>query len=223
MIARLKGEILQQDGERLVIDVGGVGYEVSASAAVFSSLLPAAESNAVSGQGPVELIIYTEVRETAISLYGFANQLERQVFLLLQRVKGIGSKLALAIISAMGAEEVLGLIGSGDLRALQRIPGVGKKTAERIIVELREQVGELVAGTSALSKQIEKSRIAAKTGSNLDLNTPQTDALLALEKLGFAAERAEPAVKSALEEMTAAGQLLDAGAILQLALTKISQ
>ena len=213
MIARLRGKVVQNDGEQIVLDVSGVGYLITVSEQVHHNL----PSESANDDTEVELIVHTDVKETDISLFGFANELERQVFLLLKKVKGIGSRLALTIVSAMGSEELLSLISSRDIAALQRIPGIGKKTAERVIVELREQVGQLAFAVAPLVGQIEISRqadLAFPAG-------PQTDALLALQKLGFPEERARRAIDQVVQDAGEENNL-DASQLLQNALTHIA-
>ncbi len=182
MIAALSGKILQKTAENIVIDVRGVGYAVTVTSAVNGEI-----------GDEISLIIYTDVRENDILLFGFTSQLEREVFLLLKKVKGVGSKVALAIISSIGPEPLLTTIGTSDITALTKVSGVGKKTAERIVVELRESVGALALGNvSPLSKKIEIINVSG-FGNVAD------DAVLALEKLGFSRDRAQKAVSVTLE------------------------
>ena len=211
MIARLRGMVRHNDGEQLILDVNGVGYLLTISERVYSRLERQSANE-------VELIVHTDVKENDISLFGFEDELEKQVFLLLKKVKGIGSRLALTIVSALGSEQLLSLIGSGDVAALQGVPGIGKKTAERVIVELREQVGQMATPGASLSLGIEKSssqqRVSEERG-------PYVDAVLALQKLGFPEERAKKAVEEVREQMSLDGPL-DAGELLQNALMQIA-
>ncbi|MCB0324995.1 MAG: Holliday junction branch migration protein RuvA [Bdellovibrionales bacterium] len=206
MIGRLQGTLVEVDGEVLLLDVNGVGYTVLVTASVLAAG-PATGS-------PLTLVVHTDVRETSITLYGFGTKLERQVFLLLQKVKGIGCRLALGIISAVGAERLLSSIAEGNLVTLTGVPGIGKKTAERIIVELREQVTQLAFGGSVtLSGAVEQSRYdRPKEGAPLE-----GDAVLALQKLGFSEDKARCAVQEALQ-----GQSVeDVGEVLRLALARM--
>jgi Holliday junction DNA helicase RuvA len=195
------------------VDVGGVGYEVTVSGAVLLSLGQAGED--------IRLVVATDVKENAITLFGFQDYAEREVFHLLKKVKGIGSKIALGILSALDSESLLLSIGRGDVSALSRVPGVGKKTAERIVVELREQVAELARSLPGepLALQVETIRTANFPGG---LPASAGDAMLALEKLGFAPDRARRAVVSALE-LEAAKTPNDAGEILRHALTHLNR
>ena len=174
----------------------------------------------------ISLIIYTDVKENDISLFGFANHQEREIFLLLKKVKGVGSKLALSIISSIGPSELLHNIGQGDVTGLCKIPGVGKKTAERLVVELREQVGQLVDDiVPGLSEQVEKiSELKVETASGITTIAAGADAVLALERLGFSAEQGKKAVAAAVaqEKDLSPSVLKDAGELVKLALGHLS-
>ena len=173
MISRLRGTLISVSGNAACIDVNGIGYEVHCSAALLAILAPAKV---------VTVVAHTDVREDAIKLYGFADELEKQVFLLLLKVSGVGAKTASDIVSAVDKTDLLRIIGCGDLTKLQKIKGIGKKTSERIIVELRDRVGELVGISGQSGMKIEVSR------------TPTLEAIEALVALGFARAAAEKAV-----------------------------
>ena len=195
MIAQLRGQIVQSSGNVVTVDVHGVGYEVFCSSGALARC----------GRGEeVTLIIHTDVKEDLIRLYGFADQLEKQVFLLLTRVKGVGAKSASDIISKVEKIELLRTIAAGDTDSLQKIRGIGKKTSERIVVELRDKVGEYVV----------EGQTNSSTVSGYD-NNPFGEALLALMALGFPRKDAERAVKGAQD---AHGALSDPGAIVKEAL-----
>ena len=213
MIGSLCGKLIACSGNQFLIDVSGVGYEVTVSGAVLSR-------NDRQGH-ELSLFVYTDVKENAIVLYGFRDTLEKQVFLLLRKVKGIGSRLALNIISAIGAVELLSNIGRSDVAALQRVPGIGKKTAQRLIVELRENVGKMVqgAGSPAADDEVTWEMLAGDAARG---GSPGQDACLALAKLGFAADVAERAVREAeLEWRKDSTEPLDASELLRKALTKL--
>lgn len=183
MIAALRGTLAFKKGDEIVIDVGGVGYELTVTGAVL------ARANEI-GE-PISVVVYTDVKENSISLCGFADTLEREVFQLLKKVKGVGTRIGLAIVSALGPEKLLVTIGRQDIAMLTQVPGIGKKLAERMIVELRESVGQLANEVPAtLNGQLEQ------------INGIGADAVLALEKLGFNRERARLAVKAAEEQAT---------------------
>ncbi len=181
MIARLRGTICEKIQDTLVLDVNGVGYEVNVTPQASQALGPEGTE--------VTLTIYTDVRENAIVLYGFNSQLERQTFLLLKKVKGIGSKIALSVLSFQRPEELMIAIGNSNVTSLTKVPGIGKKSAERIIVELREQVSQFVSeNCTPLTGNVEISRVEPGIGLT------SYDAVLAMEKLGFSEEKAKAAV-----------------------------
>lgn len=138
MIARLSGTLFEKNVQRIIIDVGGVGYDV---------LVPLSTFYAVGEPGtPIVLRIHTHVREDALLLYGFATPLEQTLFERLITVSGIGPKLALAVLSGIESGELVAAIRQADIVRLTRIPGVGKKTAERLILELKDRMPQGVAG-----------------------------------------------------------------------------
>jgi holliday junction DNA helicase RuvA len=132
MIAHLRGKLLAKHPNQVIVETGGVGYEVNISIPTFSEL-PATGAE-------VALHIHTHVREDVISLYGFIRPAEKQLFEKLMTVSGIGAKLAITILSGMAADEMAGAIRGNDLARLTRIPGIGKKTAERMVLELRDKL-----------------------------------------------------------------------------------
>jgi holliday junction DNA helicase RuvA len=138
MIAYLRGRVLEKQPSRVIVDVSGVGYDVSVPLSTFYTAgEPGTE---------ITLRIHTHVREDQLALYGFATVLELAVFERLIGVSGIGPRLALAVLSGMEPRELTAAIERGDLARLTRIPGVGKKTAERIVVELRDRLPKALAG-----------------------------------------------------------------------------
>lgn len=203
MISWLKGKVQRVSEDSVILDVNGVGYELLVSAGVLST-------SPVLGS-LLELVVYTDVKENSISLFGFVDFAEKQVFLLLKKVKGVGSKLAMGIISGIGARAVLQSIGREDVASLTRVSGIGKKSAERIIVELREKVAELIGMETTESKASSGS-----LGSSILVSNAQQDAILALERLGFQNAKAREAVA-----LVSGGQALEAGEILRRALANI--
>ena len=208
MIGALRGEVARVQDQSVIIDVAGVGYEVTVTGSVLSK---------IKGEGSeLSLTIVTDVRETAITLYGFVDAAEREVFLLLKKVKGIGSRLALTIVSFLGAEELFATIGSGDLEALKAVPGVGKKTAERLLVELRESVAEYVnESTVKTIGTLERKRVETLG----DFSESAVDAVLALEKLGFSSDRAKHAVSLVVNSVD--GNVSDPGELVKSALVHL--
>lgn len=135
MIHRLRGPLLEKEPTRLVVDAGGVGYGVAVSPQTSSLLAPVGEI--------VDLYVHTHVYEGGIDLYGFLSAEDRVVFLSLIGVSKVGHKLALTVLSGMDADSLVEAIATGDLARLVRIPGVGKKTAERMVVELKDRFADL--------------------------------------------------------------------------------
>jgi len=169
VIARLRGKLAEKEPARVVIDVGGVGYEVFIPTTTFTAMPNAGAE--------VSLDIHTHVREDALLLYGFSSRQERRVFERLISISGIGPKLAVTILSGGSVEGLVGAIRRGDLARLTSIPGVGKKTAERIVVELKDKLKEF---TEEPAKPV-----------------VETDVLSALENLGYSRPMAEAAVRRA--------------------------
>ena len=169
MIATLTGRVLAKSVDRAVVDVGGVGYEV------FLSTDGVARMPEKGGE--VFLFIHTNVREDAITLFGFLEEEEKDLFLILRTVTGIGPKSALAMLSGMRVGEICRAILDGDIKRLTMLPGVGKKTAERICVELKEKVAHLSSGTLAGGSQGVEVIVAA--------GSVAADALSALTNLGY--------------------------------------
>jgi Holliday junction DNA helicase RuvA len=132
MIAHLRGKLLAKHPNQAIVEAGGVGYDVTISVPTFSDL-PGAGAE-------VALHIHTHVREDALALYGFLRLAEKQLFERLITVSGIGPKLAITILSGMAADEMVGAIRGNDIARLTRIPGIGRKTAERMVLELRDKL-----------------------------------------------------------------------------------
>ncbi len=168
MIATLTGNVLMTGLDRAVIDVGGVGYEVFLSTDGLSRL---PEKN-----GQVFLHIHTHVREDAIILYGFLEVEEKELFLILKTVSGIGPKLGLAILSGMRVPELCQAIAGEDVSRLTTLQGVGKRTAERLCVELKDKVGHLQGAGAVLEKA---ALLSSASGSAV------ADTLSALVNLGY--------------------------------------
>lgn len=183
MIAHLAGTLLDKQLQRLVVDVGGVGYDV---------MVPLTTMYAIGEPGTrVALRIYTHVREDALQLFGFATALEQALFERLISISGIGPKLALAVLSGIEPAELTRAIRSSDIARLTRIPGVGRKTAERIVVELKDRLPE-----AALAGQ---PPVAAPGDDVRD------DLLSALTNLGYqrsSVERTVDKVLAAAEDRT---------------------
>jgi Holliday junction DNA helicase RuvA len=171
MIAHLRGKLLAKHPNQAIVEVGGVGYDVTISVPTFSDLPGVG--------GEVALHIHTHVREDLIALYGFLRPAEKRLFEKLITVSGIGPKLAITILSGMAADEMVGAIRGNDLARLTRIPGIGKKTAERMVLELRDKLPAATAGEAAALPA---------------LSTIEEDVLSALLNLGYQRSAAEKAV-----------------------------
>ncbi len=171
MIHRLRGQLVEKDAEGVVVDVWGVGYRASASASSLRALPPIGE----------ECVLHTRmvVREDAMLLFGFADRGERAAFDSLTAVSKVGPKLALAVLSAMNPQEVAEAVGRGDVVKLASVPGLGRKTAERLVLELRGK------NLAALDPGI----------SGGDVGGPYVEAREGLTALGYSLEEAEHALK----------------------------
>lgn len=179
MIARLAGRLVQKSPGGLVVDVNGVGYEVFVSLQTFSALPPEGEN--------VVLQIQTQVRENSFELFGFRDSLEKAVFGLLLNVSGIGPRMALSILSGLSAPELIEALAAGDVARLVGVPGVGKKRAERLVVELRDRV------------QTVRVQAGGEPGGALHLEAEATSALV---NLGYRHADAERVVHTLVHEGT---------------------
>ena len=238
MIAFLTGTIKFKYANNIIIDVNGVGYEVTVTGSLLDRIAnhgSRTASNTTSSitssitknlgdvgtelsaddtdvkPSSVSLFVYTDVRESAICLYGFTDYAEREVFLLLRKVKGIGSKLAISILSSLNLSELLIAIGKGDSKTLIKVPGIGKRTSERMILELREQVASLVETQSEAAEHTSRPFVSTALSATARL-VPQSltgeidvssvrDTMLALERLGFSSNTANEALELALNSI----------------------
>ncbi|HMF79456.1 MAG TPA: Holliday junction branch migration protein RuvA [Bryobacteraceae bacterium] len=181
MIGHLRGAILEKHPNQVILEVAGVGYDVQIPISTYSALPDAGASAA--------LRIYTHVREDALVLYGFATAEEKAVFERLISVSGIGPKLAVTVLSGLPTADLVTAIRNSDIGSLVRIPGVGKKTAERMVLELRDKL----AAVDATGKSVP----AAGTGPSF--NALERDVLSALQNLGCTRAAAEEALRKAKE------------------------
>lgn len=175
MIGLLRGRLLEKRPNQVILDVGGVGYLVAVPLSTFAAL---GELHA-----EVTLLIHTHVREDALALYGFLSQREKHLFELLLGASGVGPMLALKILSGMNVEELVPAIRTGDLARLTKIPGVGRKTAERMVVELKDKL-------DAVAIEAEKLAPASPAGVAADVKS-------ALINLGYEERAADSAVAEA--------------------------
>lgn len=172
MIGRLRGKIVDKQPPLMVVDVGGVGYEIEAPLSTFFTL------SQQSGE-QVQLLTQMIVRDDAILLYGFADESERRLFRELIKVSGIGAKLALTILSGMSVSEFVNTIEADDAQRLTGLPGVGKKTAARLLVEMRDKLSGTAIAPTLQSSPAEQPAAEAKAGD------ATSDARQALVSLGY--------------------------------------
>lgn len=177
MIAFLRGVLMEKHPNQAVVDVGGVGYDVTIPVSTFSVLPGAGEK--------VELRVHTHVREDAIALFGFATAKEKALFEKLITVSGIGPKLAITALSGLAADALANAVRAGAVDQLVRIPGVGKKTAERIVLELRDKLDAIGAP------------VAAGAAAPVVFDAIESDVISALTNLGLARPAAEAALRKA--------------------------
>jgi Holliday junction DNA helicase RuvA len=188
MIAHLSGTLLSKQPTAAIIDVGGVGYEVAIPVSTFYEL---GENGS-----PAQLRVYTHVSQDAIRLYGFKTARERELFLQLISVNGVGPALAIKLLSGMNADEMIAAIRTNNLVRLVAIPGVGRKTAERLVVDLRDKIAAL----SSPALEEEFAAKAAASGSASSPDSMRDDAMSALANLGYQRAAAEKAIKNAIDE-----------------------
>ena len=174
MIAHLRGLVLSKQPNQVILDAGGVGYDVTISIPTFTAL-PAEGAQA-------SLFIHTHVREEAIALFGFAEMAEKRLFEKLLAVSGIGPKLAITVLSGLSADRLVAAIRGHDHAMLTRIPGIGKKTAERIVLELKDKLDDMASAP-----------ILAAAGAAGE------DVLSAMVNLGYARPGAQKAVETAVQ------------------------
>ena len=163
MIGRLRGILALKQPPWLVVDVNGVGYELEAPMSTFYDLPDVGRE--------VFLFTHYAQKEDSVALYGFLREGERRLFRDVQKVSGVGAKIALAVLSGASVDEFARMVQAGDIAALTRIPGIGKKTAERMVVELRDRAADLAGGA-----------LASATGLPGD---PLSEAITALQALGY--------------------------------------
>ena len=186
MIAQLKGTLADKGLDAVVVDVGGVGYAVSISFNTLAVLPPVGQ--------PVRLYTYLQVREDALQLFGFATPEERRAFELCIAVSGIGPKIALSVLSGLDPRGLAKVITEGDLNRLKRVPGIGAKTAERLVLELRDKVDRI--GVSAeVGAPRGEVRVKGRAGGGIE-----GDVATALCNLGYKPADADRAAETALKE-----------------------
>ena len=184
MIAHLRGQILSKSPNSVILDCNGVGYELAISVTTFTEL----GSEGAEGK----LHVHTHVREDALALFGFSELTEKRLFEKLLTISGIGPKLALTVLSGISAERLVGTIRAGDHATLTKIPGIGKKTAERVVLELKDKLDDMTG-------------VAPQHAATPSLGAVADDVLSALVNLGYPRPVAQKAVEAAAKDSAVAG------------------
>jgi Holliday junction DNA helicase RuvA len=187
MIAHLTGKLIAKEATSVILDVGGVGYEVTIPVTTFYGMEEAGAQ--------IQLRIYTHVREDALQLFGFNTSRERHLFTLLISVSGIGPKSGIAMLSGMSADEIISAIRTNNLARLTSIPGVGRKTAERLVIELRDKMAAL--SSPALDDEL---ATGARDGQPPTEDILREDTLSALLNLGYKKDAAEKAITQGIQD-----------------------
>ncbi|MCB5161902.1 Holliday junction branch migration protein RuvA [Marinomonas algarum] len=197
MIGRIVGTLVEKSPPELMVDVGGIGYDVSAS------MTTVYELPQVGGQ--VILFTHLLVKEDSHTLYGFIDKNERALFRVLIKVNGIGPKMALAILSSMSSEELIANVQESDVTALTRIPGVGKKTAERLIIELRDKLGQAAKNdlfsTPTVLRQVQADPRQEAEAALISLGYKPQEAAKAISGVPMDSASSEDVIKAALKNM----------------------
>jgi len=189
MISRLSGTLVERRPPNLVIDVHGVGYELEAPLSVFEGL---PETGA-----PCTLLVHQVIREDAHLLFGFSRSSDRALFRTMLKISGVGPRLALGILSSVSAEEFALMVESGDSQALTRLPGIGKKTAERLILEMKSRIGDLGISNGATA-----------SGASGSARDPAAEARAGLMALGYSPAEALKMIKAQADEGASAEAMI---------------
>jgi holliday junction DNA helicase RuvA len=192
VIARLAGILLEKTPERIIVDVQGVGYEVRIPLSTYATLPATGDS--------VQILVHTHVREDSLNLYGFSTPRERHLFEKMISVSGVGPKLALALLSGLSPDELTDAILSGNTQPLGRIPGVGRKTAERLVVDLRDKLTALTHDSelTGSAREDRRSRESGDVALVADVHS-------ALVNLGYSVREAERALEEARRDSSQVG------------------
>lgn len=185
MIAHLRGTLIYKEPNYAVVECGGVGYELSISVATFSDLKEQGSETS--------LHVHTHVREDALALFGFSEVAEKRLFEKLLTISGIGPRLAITVLSGISAERLVGAIRGGDHATLTKIPGIGKKTAERVVLELKDKLDNMVGFAPAADAPVSLGAVA-------------DDVLSALVNLGYPRPAAQKAVETAAKDAAVSGE-----------------
>ncbi|HVJ37868.1 MAG TPA: Holliday junction branch migration protein RuvA [Stenotrophomonas sp.] len=191
MIGRLRGILAHKQPPWLVIDVGGVGYELEAPMSTFYDLPDVGR----------DVILFTHYaqKEDSVALYGFLRESERRLFRDVQRVTGIGAKIALAVLSGVSVDEFARLIQTADVTALTRIPGIGKKTAERMVVELKDRAADFVSGGAPVTGALGPDAVSEATVALQQLGYKPTEAARMARDAGSPGDDVATVIRKALQ------------------------
>ena len=207
MIGQISGTLIAKQPPEVLVDVNGVGYEIQLPMTCFYAL-PAVNE-------PVTLVTHFVVREDAQLLYGFINQAERSLFRLLIKTQGVGPKLALAILSGMNADEFVWAVNQNDVSRLVKLPGVGKKTAERLVIEMRDRLKDWQGSSTPATDNAAMDAVSSDT-TFIHPADARADALSALLSLGYKQNQAEKVLTAVYQQQLTSEQLIKA-ALKQLA------
>lgn len=197
MIGRLTGQLVEKVPPDLMVDVNGVGYELTASMTTFYDLPAVGE----------KVVLYThfQVKEDAHSLFAFSSKDERALFRVLVKVNGVGPKMALSVLSSMSSEELIQFVQDSDVSALTRIPGVGKKTAERLIIELRDKLGQAAKkdlfNAPSVLRQVQSDPRQEAEAALIALGYKPQEASRAIAQVPVTSDSSEQVIKMALKNM----------------------
>ena len=186
MISQIRGKLIEVEDDKVVVDVGGVGYEIEVASSVLDTL-------PVDKDQEISLVGHFVVREDAQLLYGFSSKEERSLFRAYIRINGVGPRLGLALLSSLSMNDLSHIVDQNDVGLLQKVPGVGKKTAERLLVELKNQLGDL------LKLQSSQGHAEDKVAGPVSLAREAGEALIAL---GYKQQESSEAVTRALTEVS---------------------
>jgi Holliday junction DNA helicase RuvA len=192
MIGRLRGSLVAKHPPWLVLEVGGVGYEIQAPMSTIFDLPETGKE--------VTLLTHYAVKEDTVALYGFLRESERALFRTLQKVSGIGAKISLAVLSGVSVDEFARLVQSGDIASLTRVPGIGKKTAERIVVELRDRVDGIAMTAPGFSESpVPRDAVSEATVALQQLGYKPVESVRLVKEAAQPGDDAEAIIRKALK------------------------
>ncbi|MFZ4782877.1 MAG: Holliday junction branch migration protein RuvA [Armatimonadaceae bacterium] len=215
MIAQLRGHVVRVAAPTLVLDVNGVGYRVSVPASVLENL--------PTDGTPLTLITHMQVREDDMSLFGFLDDQELEVFNLLLSVSGVGPKASLAMLSALGSVGIAKAVAGEDVRTLTKVPGIGTRTAQRLVVDLKEKMLPIGLGASPTTTPVGGAKPSVMAQPAVHPNALIADVISALQNLGYPKADAMKAGEIAHEQLQGAGVLPEFATLLRAALSHLSR